>query len=86
MIKVALARTGVVSVTVMTELLPTNVGSTVKKAAGVKRKNASTHPAIGPTGLPITAVPEMKQFPIIPKLLPVMITVAPRRAGLGINV
>jgi hypothetical protein len=79
MFSVALAETGVVSVTVIVSLGPVNVTRTMKEPVAVKLPAATVH---GTTTAP-TEAPAIVQAPAVPKLLPVMVTVAPTRAGLG---
>ncbi len=79
-----------VSVTLMVSLSPTNNGLRTNSAAAVNKKAPSMQPPTT-TEPPVTdggtAADDIVHVPkAVAKLLPVMLTVAPRRAGLGDNV
>jgi hypothetical protein len=85
MFSVALAEANAESVTVIRSLRPPNVTRTTNCAAAVKVKSAATHTATF-VGLGLTDAPVMAQLPAAAKLVPVMLTVSPTRAGLGVSV
>lgn len=82
MYRVAVADTGVVSVTVIASVTGANVRRTVKEAAAVSVKSAATHTGTA-NGEPVTDAPVIVHAPTVPKLVPVMVTVSPTRAGLA---
>jgi hypothetical protein len=81
MLRVALAETGVPSVTVTRPLELANVTSTTSLEP-VNVKSAAT--VQGPP--PVTGGPVIVQAPAVPKFVPVTVNVAPTVAGLGVNV
>ncbi len=77
------------SFTVIVSLSPTNSGLRTNCAAAVNKKAASTQPTTTiepPVTDGGTAADDMVHIPAVAKLLPVTLTVAPSRAGLGDNV
>jgi hypothetical protein len=81
MLRIALAETGVVSVTVIVSLSPAYVKRTVKNVP-VNVKSAATVQAPGAA----TEAPVIVQAPAVPKLVPVIVTVSPTCAGFGVSV
>jgi len=78
--RVALAETGVVSVTVIVSVRPEKVTGITNDAVNVK--SAATHTGTA-NGEPVTApdAPIMVHAPAVPKLVPVTVTVLPTRAA-----